>query len=475
MNKRENIKISDLELQKQKDILYELKEYYSTIFKEAGRILSVSIQTFGCQMNVHDSEKLMGMMSEIGFSFTQDEKNADIIIFNTCCVRENAENKVFGRLGSLKRMKKQNKYAKIILCGCMMQQQSIIDIIKEKYKQVDIIFGTFNLYKLPELLKTNIETGSTIIDIWKEHKEIVEDIKTIREQKFKASVNIMYGCNNFCTYCIVPYVRGRERSRELSDILNEIKLLANDGVKEVTLLGQNVNSYGKTLNNPCSFSDLLKEVNKIEGIKRIRFMTSHPKDLSDELIQTMKECSKICNHIHLPVQSGSSNILEKMNRKYTKESYLSLVEKLKLNIKDIAITTDIIVGFPGETDEDLEDTIDVVNKVQFNGAFTFIYSKRTGTPAAKIENNSTEEVIQEHFNKLLKVVNDNVYIKTSEQVGNTYEVLVEEQSKLEPNILTGRTNNNSLVHFKGDKNLIGELVQVKITDCKTFYLIGELL
>lgn len=462
------------ELERQMQIINQLNKYYKEVSQKINRPIKASIQTFGCQMNVHDSEKLAGIMKSIGFLITEDEDNSDIVIYNTCCVRENAENKVYGRLGNLKHLKKENKYAKVILCGCMMQEQTVIETIKKKHKHVDIIFGTFNLYKLPELLQTNLETGNTIIDIWKEHKEIVEDLPSVRESKFKASVNIMYGCNNFCTYCIVPYVRGRERSREIEDILKEIRDLGNDGVKEIMLLGQNVNSYGKTLDTPISFAQLLKQVNKIENIERIRFMTSHPKDLSDELIETMKNCSKVCNHIHLPIQSGSTDILEKMNRKYTKEKYLDLVDKIKTAIPNISITTDIIVGFPKETAKDFEDTVDVIKKVGFNGVFTFLYSKRIGTPAAEIEDNSSVEVIKEHFNKLLEVVNETLYTKNFEQIGNTYQVLTEEQDKV-TGILSGRATNNSLVHFKGDKALIGKIVNIKINDCKTFYLTGKII
>lgn len=469
-----NTEISSLELEKQTNIIKQLNIYYSNLSKQLGKTFKVAIETFGCQMNVHDSEKLSGMMKDIGFIQTNDEDEADMIIYNTCCVRENAENKIYGKLGYLKHLKQRNENLKIILCGCMMQEDEVIKTIKQKYRHVDIIFGTFNLYKFPELLQTSLESDSIIIDIWKEHKEIVEDLPIIRENKYKASVNIMYGCNNFCTYCIVPYVRGRERSREVDDIVKEVKTLANNGVKEVTLLGQNVNSYGKTLKEPISFAKLLTIINEIDGIERIRFMTSHPKDLSDELIDAMKNCSKVCNHIHLPIQSGSTEILKKMNRKYTKEQYLNLVDKIKKAIPDIAITTDIIVGFPTETDEDVDETIDVVKKVRFNSAFTFIYSKRTGTPAARIEDNTPEEIIKKRFNKLLEVVNENIYIKTSEQVGKTYKVLIEQQSKTEENILSGRTTNNSLVHIKGDSDLIGKIVDVNIVDCKTFYLIGEL-
>lgn len=467
--------MEDSIIKHQTEAINYLNEYYKQFSIKQNKKLSAYIETFGCQMNVHDSEKLKGIMKEIGFDLTLIEAEADIIIYNTCCVRENAENRVYGRLGILKHLKEQNKDLKIALCGCMMQEDTVIKTILTKYRHVDIIFGTFNLYKFPELLKTNLETNDTVIDIWKEHKEIVEDLPNMREYKFKASVNIMYGCNNFCTYCIVPYVRGRERSREVADIINEIKALVKDGVKEVLLLGQNVNSYGKTLSTPTSFAHLLREVNEIEGIERIRFMTSHPKDLSDELICALKECSKVCNHIHLPIQSGSTEILKKMNRRYSKADYLNLVAKIKQAVPDISITTDIIVGFPKETDEDLEDTIDVVNKVKFNGAFTFIYSKRTGTPAASIEDNQSPEIIKKRFNKLLNVVNDNIYLKTSEHLGKIEEVLIEEQSKTDEKLFSGRTTDNSLVHLKCDNNLIGEIVKAKIVDFKTFYLIGELI
>lgn len=462
------------ELEKQIQIIGQLNKYYKEVAKKINRPIKACIQTFGCKMNAHDSEKLSGIMKSIGFLITDDEQSADIVIYNTCCVRENAENKVYGRLGNLKHLKEENKYAKVILCGCMMQEQTVIETIKKKYKHVDIIFGTFNLYKLPELLQTNLETGNTIIDIWKDHKEIVEDLPSVRESKIKASVNIMYGCNNFCTYCIVPYVRGRERSREVKDILKEIENLSNDGVKEITLLGQNVNSYGKTLDIPISFAQLLRQVNKIENIERIRFMTSHPKDLSDELIEAMKDCSKVCNHIHLPLQSGSTDILKKMNRKYSKEDYLNLVDKIRTVIPNISITTDIIVGFPQETAKDFEETIELIKRVGFNGVFTFLYSKRIGTPAAEIENNSSQEVIKERFDKLLEAVNKTLYTKNFEQIGDICEVLAEEQNE-ETGILSGRATNNSLVHFKGDKTLIGKILKLKLTDCKTFYLIGEII
>ena len=431
------------------------------------------INTFGCQMNAHDSEKINGMLRQMGYAPADDEKNADFIIYNTCCVRENAENKVYGNLGYLKHAKKDNPDMKIALCGCMMQQPTVIETIRKKYRHVDIVFGTFNLYKLPELIMTNIESGAPVFDIWQKHAEIVEDLPTVRKYKFKASVNIMFGCNNFCSYCIVPYVRGRERSRRPEDIVAEIKALAADGVKEVMLLGQNVNSYGRGLEKETSFAELLRMVNEIEGLKRIRFMTSHPKDLSDELIKAMAECDKVCNHLHLPFQAGSDRILEQMNRRYTKAHYLELANKVRRAVPDIALTTDIMVGFPGETEEDVLETIDVVKKVRFASAFTFIYSKRTGTPAAEMENQVPEDVVKGYFNKLLDEVNTVVYEINQSKLGKTYEVLVDDISGGDADFVTGRTTDNTLVHFRGCKDLIGELVNVKITESKPFYLIGE--
>lgn len=453
----------------------KVREIVKKKSEELGRQLFCFIQTFGCQMNAHDSEKIYGMLEQMGYEQADEEKNADFIIYNTCCVRENAENKVYGNLGYLKHQKKLNPDMRIALCGCMMQQDIVIQTIRQKYKHVDIVFGTFNLYKLAELIYTNLITNAPVFDIWKEHEEIVEDLPTIRKYKFKASVNIMFGCNNFCSYCIVPYVRGRERSRHPEEIIKEIKALAADGVKEITLLGQNVNSYGKNLENPITFAELLRMVNDIEGIERIRFMTSHPKDLSDELIYAMRDCDKVCNHIHLPFQAGNNEILEKMNRRYTKEHYLNLVDKIKTEIPDIALTTDIIVGFPGETEECVDDTIDVIKKARFSGAFTFIYSKRTGTPAAVMENQVPEKEAKKNFNKVLDALNPIVLELNKERVGKVYKVLVEDISANDSSFVTGRLEDNSLVHLKGDTSLIGKIVDVKITDCKTFYLTGELI
>ncbi|WP_058485488.1 tRNA (N6-isopentenyl adenosine(37)-C2)-methylthiotransferase MiaB [Defluviitalea phaphyphila] len=469
MSKRESLEeVSVDETVRQQEIIKQL----SLIFK--GKGLKYFIQTFGCQMNAHDSEKLEGMLKQIGYEKADKEKEADFIIYNTCCVRENAEQKVYGKLGYLKTLKEKNKNLIIAICGCMMQQESVLKTIKTKYNHVDIIFGTFNLYKMPELFQTYLETREMIIDIWKEHKDIVEDLPSIRKYKFKASVNIMYGCNNFCTYCIVPYVRGRERSREVDDILNEIKDLVNDGVKEVMLLGQNVNSYGKTLKDKTTFSELLRKVNEIEGLKRIRFMTSHPKDLSDELIKTIKECDKVCKSLHLPFQAGSTKILEKMNRKYSKEQYLELATKIQKEIPDITLTTDIIVGFPGETEQDFEDTLDIVRKIRFNGAFTFLYSKRTGTPAATMEEQVDEKIATKRFNKLQEVLIPIITEKNKAMLGKKVEILVEGRSKNHKEFLTGRTEGGHLVHFKGDSSLVGEFVNVEIIEPKTFYLIGKI-
>ena len=391
--------IHDRELKEQEDAIKKIRAVNDKYTEETGKKKKYFILTMGCQMNAHDSEKLSFMLTDMGYEQTETENEADFILYNTCCVRENAEEKVYGRLGYLKHYKESNKDITIALCGCMMQQETVIAKIKKTFKNVDIVFGTFNIYKLPSLMLTNMETGETVFDIWQEHGEIMEDFESIRKIPFKASVNIMYGCNNFCSYCIVPYVRGRERSRRPDDILKEVKKLASEGVKEIMLLGQNVNSYGKTLEEPVSFAKLLRMINKVEGIERIRFMTSHPKDLSDELIEAMRDCDKVCNYLHLPVQSGSSAVLEKMNRRYTKEQYLTLVDKIKKAIPDILISTDIIVGFPGETEEDFLETLDVVDKVGYSTAFTFLYSKRTGTPAAVMENQIPEEVAKERFNR----------------------------------------------------------------------------
>lgn len=459
------------EAQRQLMIIEQCKERIAALVREAGRPLTYHISTFGCQMNFKDSEKLAGILEQLGYVET-DTEEADFVLLNTCTVRENANQKVYGHLGILKSYKKKNPHMMIALCGCMMQEKLVVAKLKESYRFVDIIFGTHNIYKLAELIQTRLESKGMVIDLWKDAKEIVEDLPSVRKYSFKAGVNIMFGCNNFCSYCIVPYVRGRERSREPEDIIHEIEEMVSQGVVEVMLLGQNVNSYGKTLEHPISFAELLQRVEQIEGLKRIRFMTSHPKDLSDDLIEVMKNSEKICRHMHLPVQSGSSRLLEKMNRRYTKEHYLELVHKLRTAIPDISLTTDIIVGFPGETEEDFEETIDVVRKAEYDSAYTFIYSKRTGTPAATMENQVSEDVVKERFQRLLDVVAECSAKRTGRLEGETAEVLVEGISEQDASMVTGRLSNNLLVHFKGDESLIGSLCMVHLDQAKGFYYIG---
>lgn len=452
----------------------ELKKWYEKKTKELGRGLTANIQTLGCQMNARDSEKIEGILRQIGYEITEDLK-ADFVIYNTCTVRENANLKVYGRLGHLKKVKEKNPHMMIALCGCMMQENVVIEKIRSSYKFVDLVFGTHNIFKLAELMYTSINQEKTVFDIWKDTTMIVEDLPSKRKYSFKAGVNIMYGCNNFCSYCIVPYVRGRERSRKPEDIIKEIKALVADGVVEVMLLGQNVNSYGKNLDEPMTFARLLQEVEKIEGLERIRFMTSHPKDLSDDLIEVMSKSTKICNHLHLPVQSGSTDILTKMNRKYTKDSYLDLVGRIKKAMPNISLTTDIIVGFPGETEKDFLDTLDVVKQVEYDSAYTFIYSKRTGTPAAAMDNQIPEDVVKDRFNRLLEVVQDISHKKAQVYEGTVQEVLVEEVNPQDNSLVTGRLSNNLLVHFPGNEKMIGKIVKVSLNECKGFYYFGELV
>ncbi len=441
--------------------------------KTLGRRPTACAVTFGCQMNAKDSEKLIGILETIGYEIIEDE-SADLVFYNTCTVRDNANQRVYGRLGFLNTMKKKNPHKIIALCGCMMQETTVIEKIKKSYSFVDLIFGTHNIYKFAELLTTVYQSDRMVIDIWKDTDKIVEDLPAERKYSFKSGVNIMFGCNNFCSYCIVPYVRGRERSRNPKDIIREIEQLVSEGVVEVMLLGQNVNSYGKNLEEPMTFAQLLREVEKIEGLKRIRFMTSHPKDLSDELIQVMKESKKICRHLHLPLQAGSTRILTAMNRRYTKEQYLALAKKIRQEIPDISLTTDLIVGFPGETAADVDETIEVVKEVQYDNAFTFIYSKRTGTPAAAMENPVSEQEIKENFDRLLKVVQETARERVQRLEGQTLEALVEEVNEQDASLLTGRLSNNTIVHFPGDKELVGSIVNVKLKECHGFYYIGEM-
>jgi tRNA-2-methylthio-N6-dimethylallyladenosine synthase len=431
------------------------------------------IETWGCQMNEEDSEKLSGMLKLSGYTRTEDKTKADLIIFNTCCVRENAELKVFGNLGALKKAKEKNPDLIIAICGCMMQQEGMANNVIRKFPFVDIIFGTHNSHMLPEYLSRVKQEGNSIIEIWDKEKEIVEGLPVDRLSGIKGFVTIMYGCNNFCTYCIVPYVRGRERSRNPEDIENEIKDLVSKGYKEITLLGQNVNSYGKGLEPKIDFADLLRRVNNIEGLERVKFMTSHPKDLTFKVVEAIRDCDKVCEYIHLPVQSGSSNIIKKMNRHYTREYYIDLIKKIKEEIPNIALSTDIIVGFPGETEEDFKQTLDLVKEVEYDSAFTFLYSIRKGTPAADMENQISDEVKHERFNRLVETLNEISVRKNKEYEGKIVEVLVEGTSKNDENKLMGRTRTSKLVNFVSSKDNIGKLIKVKITKANSFSLCGE--
>lgn len=465
--------IPEEEPERQQYFIKKCREIIRKKEEELGRKLTFFDQTFGCQMNFKDSEKLNGILEEIGYVPT-DSEQADFVYYNTCTVRENANVRVYGRLGTLKNYKKKNPHMIIALCGCMMQEKEEAEKVKNVYKFVDIVFGTHNIFKLAELLYQCLVSEKRVFDIWEKTDMIIEDLPSDRKVSFKAGVNIMFGCNNFCSYCIVPYVRGRERSRKPEDIVAEVEKLAAEGVVEIMLLGQNVNSYGKNLEHPVTFAQLLRMVEKVEGIERIRFMTSHPKDLSDELIEVMASSSKICRHLHLPVQSGSSRLLKLMNRRYTKENYLDLVERLRKAVPDLSLTTDIIVGFPGETEEDFQETLDVVQKARFDSAFTFIYSKRSGTPAAQMEDQIPEDVVHERFDRLLKVVGEVAKERNARLQGQTKLVLAEEIDEKDPSMITGRLSNNNVVHFKADSSVIGKIVPVVLEEAKGFYYLGRL-
>lgn len=433
-------------------------------------------------MNARDSEKLSGVLLQMGYEESDSEK-ADIVLINTCTVRENANERVYGHLGQLKNIKKNNPGMIIGICGCMMQEPDEVEKIRKSYPFVNLVFGTHNIWKFPMLLQQVLDTGKRVFDTAEEINDEADKLPVNRVYPFKSGVNIMYGCDNFCTYCIVPYVRGRERSRDPEDILAEVRRLVDSGVVEVMLLGQNVNSYGKrvmrdgkiTDGSTINFAQLLREVCRIEGLERVRFMTSHPKDLSDELIEVMATEPKVCSHLHLPLQSGSTRLLGKMNRHYTKESYLELVRKIRERIPDISITTDIIVGFPGETDEDFEDTMDVVNKAEYESAFTFIYSKRTGTPAAEFPDQVDPEVIRERFDRLLARVQEIASAKTLRHVGRTMTALIEDVDDHMDGYVTGRLGNNMVVHVPGDRSLIGRIVDVRLNEAKGFYYTGEII
>lgn len=435
--------------------------------------LKYYIETWGCQMNEEDSEKLSGGLKPLGHTRTESKEEADIIIFNTCCVRENAEQKVDGNVGALKKLKKENPNKVLAVTGCMMQQEGRAEKLISKFPFIDIIIGTHNAYKFTEYLGRVLGGERPIVEVWDKEADIIEGAPVDRASSIKGFVTIMYGCNNFCTYCVVPHVRGRERSRKPSEIIKEIESMVAEGYKEITLLGQNVNSYGKGLEEDINFAELLRRINKIEGIERVRFMTSHPKDLSDEVIDVIASGDKLCESIHLPVQSGSSRILKKMNRHYDREQYLELAKKIKERIPNVAFTTDIIVGFPGETEEDFEETLSLVKEVEYDSAFTFLYSRRNGTPADLMLNQVDDKVKKERFNRLVEAVNEICAKKNGAYDGKIVEVLVEGESKSDPSKLTGRTRTSKLVNFTGNKDSVGKLVNVKITKANSFSLIGE--
>ena len=462
------------EVKRQLSFIEEGRKIVSELADQAGRKLTACVVTFGCQMNARDSEKLFGILEHMGYVLTDNEE-ADFVIYNTCTVRDNANQKVYGKLGTLNAYKKRNKLMKIALCGCMTQEEVVIDKIQKSYPFVDLVFGTHNLYTFPELFVQMMQRDLMIVDVWESTTKIVEDLPIVRKYPFKSGVNIMFGCDKFCTYCIVPYVRGRERSREPEEIVCEIEKLVADGVKEVMLLGQNVNSYGKNLPSKTTFPELLRMIEKIEGLERIRFMTPYPSDFGDDMIECMRNSKKICKHIHLPLQSGSSRILKRMNRRYTKEEFLELALKLRKELPDVALTTDIIVGFPGETYEDIKETLDVIEKVQFDNAFTFIYSKRTGTPAASMPDQVAEADIKVWFDEVLSLVQECAKKRTALLKDQIADVLVEGINDHDASLVTGRMSNNTLVHFPADASMIGQIVKVKLETCKGFYYLGNLV
>ncbi len=429
------------------------------------------ITTMGCQLNENDSEKLAGIVEGMGFEKTEKLEEADLVIYNTCCVRENAEERLFGKLGELKKQKEE-KETIIAIGGCMMQEPAMLEKIKKSYNYTDIVFGTHTLHKFEEDLKKVLENGKKVRDVIDIDGEVIEDLPIKRNDNFKASVTIMYGCNNFCSYCIVPYVRGRERSREPEKILEEVEMLAKEGYKEITLLGQNVNSYNGREN--YKFANLLNDVCKIDGIERVRFISPHPKDFTDDVIEAIANNPKIARVLHLPLQSGSSAVLKKMNRKYTKEQYLELVDKIKTRIPDVVLSTDIIVGFPGETEEDFEDTLDVVGKVNYEQVFMFIYSRREGTVADKMENQIPEEIKHKRFDRLKELFDSRVSENNQKYIGTTQKILVDGYSKNDKETLTGRTDTNKVVNFKGNEELIGKMINIKITEEHKWYLSGEI-
>jgi tRNA-2-methylthio-N6-dimethylallyladenosine synthase len=431
------------------------------------------IRTYGCQMNEHDTEVMAGILEEIGYTSTDVEEEADLILLNTCAIRENAENKVFGEIGNLKHLKREKPGLILGVCGCMAQEEAVVNRILQKHQHVDLIFGTHNIHRLPQLLKEALFGKEMVLEVWSKEGDVIENLPRSRKGNIRAWVNIMYGCDKFCTYCIVPYTRGKERSRKPQEIIDEVRELARQGYKEVTLLGQNVNAYGKDLEGGSyRLSHLMDDIRKI-GIPRVRFTTSHPWDFTDELIEVLAKGGNLAEHIHLPVQSGNSDILKIMGRNYSRESYLELFHKLKKAIPHASFTTDIIVGYPNETDEQFEDTLSLVEECQFDGAYTFIYSPRPGTPAARMKDDVPMEVKKERLQRLNKLVNELAAKSNQRLEGEIVEVLVEGESKKNSDVLSGHTRTNKVINFRGPKSLIGELVPVRVTNAKTWTLDGE--
>ncbi|MDN5352888.1 MAG: tRNA-2-methylthio-N6-dimethylallyladenosine synthase [Clostridiales bacterium] len=475
MSNRVPISIQSVEsILEENDVkIREIKASVDQYFEETGYRKRACIKTYGCQMNEHDSEKLDAMLMDMGYVMTEKMEDADLIVFNTCCVRENAELKVYGNLGRVKNLKKKNPNLILAVCGCMMQQPHVVEAIKHKYAYVDLVFGTHNLHHFPGLLSEAMHADKTVIEVWDTEGQVIEGLQVNRKKSLKGFVNIMYGCNNFCAYCIVPYTRGRERSRRPEDILEEVATMAAEGTKEIMLLGQNVNSYGKTLKPVIDFADLLERVSEVEGIERIRFMTSHPKDISQKLLELMASNDKICKSLHLPIQAGSNRILKNMNRHYTREQYLDIVDRARALMPDVGISTDIIVGFPGETEADFEETLDIIRRVNYDSAFTYLYSRRTGTPAATLPDQVPEAEKHARIDRLLKVLNPMINARMKSYKDTVFEVLVEGPSKNNPAILMGRTSQSHTVNFPGEASWIGETIQVKITRPKLFSLYGE--
>ncbi len=462
--------IDSFEMEKQRDFIQKIRMENTM----ANRRPLAFVETYGCAQNENDSEHLKGMLSDMGYGFCDSAEEADLVLYNTCAVRENAELRVFGNLGALKHLKRKKPSMLIGVCGCMIQQQHIAEQIKKKYKHVDMVFGTHVVYRFPQILDEALNDGR-VIDIEESEGKIFEGVTSVRDNPPLAKIPVMYGCNNFCTYCIVPYVRGRERSRSLENILKEVREVAAQGYREVMLLGQNVNSYGKDLPDGLTFAQLLGEVCKVQGIERIRFMTSHPKDISDELIEVMANEPKICKQLHLPVQCGSDRILRKMNRSYTREKYLDIVRKVREKMPDIVLTSDVIVGFPGETNEDFEETMSILAEVEYDMIFSFIYSKRKGTPAAEMEDCLTDEEKHKNFDRMVAFQNEISKKKNDAYFGKTEKILVEGKSKTNPDFLCGRTDGGKIVNFRGTEDMVGKIIDVKITEVKTWSLIGEIV